>query len=86
MRISINNSVPYKNYLQNVNNKVIPYCFFFTIVLKDLHAKRNVSGKGWAYANEIKDYIGSGCMDGLYSNKQISYQGQPKVFAKSDNS
>ena len=36
---------------------------------------------------KIKIYIGSGCRFGLYSNKQkISYQGQPKVIAKSDNS
>ena len=26
---------------------------------------------------QIKIYIGSGCRVGLYSNKQISYQGQP---------
>ena len=30
--------------------------------------------------------IGSGCRVGPYSNKQISYQGQPKVIAKSNNS
>ena len=35
---------------------------------------------------KIKIYIGSGCRFGLYSNKQISYQGQPKVIAKSNNS
>ena len=35
---------------------------------------------------EIKIYIGSGCRFSLYSNKQISYQGQPKVIAKSNNS
>ena len=34
----------------------------------------------------IKIYIGSGCRVGFYSNKQISYQGQPKVIAKSNNS
>ena len=33
-----------------------------------------------------KLYIGSGCRIGLYSNKQISYQGQLKVIAKSNNS
>ena len=35
---------------------------------------------------KIKIYIGSGCRFSLYSNKQISYQGQPKVIAKSNNS
>ena len=35
---------------------------------------------------KIKIYIGSGCRVGLDSNKQISYQGQPKVIAKSKNS
>ena len=35
---------------------------------------------------KIKIYIDSGCRVGLYSNKQISYQGQPKVIAKSSNS
>ena len=35
---------------------------------------------------KIKIYIGSGCRFGLHSNKQISYQGQPKVIAKSNNS
>ena len=37
---------------------------------------------------KIQIYIGSGCMFGLYSNKQISYQGQSKVkvIAKSNNS
>ena len=35
---------------------------------------------------KMKIYIGSGCRFGLYSNKQISYQGQPKVIAKSNNS
>ena len=29
MLIGINNSVLYLDYLQNVNNKVIPYCFFY---------------------------------------------------------
>ena len=33
------------------------------------------------YAKENKD-----CRIGLYSNKQISYQGKPKVIAKLDNS
>ena len=35
---------------------------------------------------KIKIYIGLGCRVGLCSNKQISYQGQPKVIAKSSNS
>ena len=35
---------------------------------------------------KIKIYIGSGCRVGLYSNTQISYQGQPKVIARSNNS
>ena len=35
---------------------------------------------------KIKIDIGSGCRVGLYSNKHISYQGQPKVIAKSNNS
>ena len=35
---------------------------------------------------KIKIDIGSGCKFGLYSNKQISYQGQPKVIAKFNNS
>ena len=34
---------------------------------------------------KINIYISPGCRVGLYSNKQISYQGQPKVIAKSDN-
>ena len=35
---------------------------------------------------KIKIYIGSGYRVGIYSNKQISYQGKPKVIAKSNNS
>ena len=37
MLIGINNSVLYIDYLQNVNNKVIPYWGFFTTVPKHLH-------------------------------------------------
>ena len=33
---------------------------------------------------KIKKYIRSGCRVGLYTNKQISYQRQPKVIAKSN--
>ena len=35
---------------------------------------------------KIVIYFGSGLRIGFYSNKQISYQGQPKVIAKSNNS
>ena len=46
---AINNSVLYIDYLQNVNNKVIPYCFFsvwvaglaFTVTNK-YHTKDNL--------------------------------------------
>ena len=51
------------------------------VYLHNLTQKSNVlliNGKG--YAKENKD-----CRVGLYSNKQISYQGQPKVIAKFDN-
>ena len=59
---------------------------FFTPVLEQFtctiwRKKSNVlliNGKG--YAKENKD-----CRVGLHSNKQISYQGQPKVIAKFDN-
>ena len=87
MPIGINNYVLYIDYLQKVwQNKVIPYCFFHTrpqaVHLHNLSQKSNVllnNGKG--YAKENKD-----CRVGLYSNKQISYHGQPKVIAKFDNS
>ena len=87
MPVGNNNSVLYIDYLQKVwQNKVIPYWFFHTrsqaVHLQNLSQKSNVlliNGKG--YAKENKD-----CRVGLYSNKQISYQGQPKVIAKFDNS
>ena len=56
--------------------------FFTPVHLHNLTQKSNVlliNGKG--YAEEKKD-----CRVGLYSNKQISYQGHPKVIAKLDNS
>ena len=60
--------------------------FFHTrpqaVHLHNLTQKSNVlliNGKG--YAEENKD-----CRVGLYSNKQISYQGHPNVIAKLDNS
>ena len=87
MPIGINNSVLYIDYLQKVwQNKVIPYCLFHTppqaVHLHNLTQKSNVlliNGK--EYAKENID-----CSVGLHSNKQISYQGQPKVVAKFDNS
>ena len=64
----------------------MPYWFFHTrpqaVHLHNLSQKSNVlliNEKG--YAKENKD-----CRVGLHSNKQISYQGQPKVIAKFDNS
>ena len=48
----------YMNYLQKINNKVIPYCVFFTHVLKYLHKltqKSNVlhiNRKGYAKENK----------------------------------
>ena len=85
MPIGINNYVLYIDYLQKVwQNKVIPYCFLHTrpqaVHLHNLTQKSNVlliNGK--EYAKENKD-----CRVGLYSNKHISYQGQPKVVAKFD--
>ena len=87
MHIGINHSVLYRDYMQKVwQNKVIPYCFFHTrplaVHLHNLTQKSNVSLiNGKEYATENKD-----CRVGLYSNKQIPYQGQPKIVAKFDNS
>ena len=92
MHTGINNWVLYIYYLQKVKNKVMPYRVFFTPVLKHLHnlpQKSNVlhiNGTGYTKENNFVGYIGSGCRIGLYSNKQISYQGQSKVIAKSNNS
>ena len=58
MLICINKSVLYIGYLQKVKNKVIPYCFFFTPVLKHLQnltQKSNVlhiNGEGCARENK----------------------------------
>ena len=52
------------------------------VYLHILTKKSNVlliNEKGYAKENK-------GCRFGLYSNKQILYQGQPKVIAKFDNS
>ena len=83
MRIGINDSVLYIDYLQNVNNKVIPYCFCHIRpkALAQFDPKKvifyTIMGSGRHMLKKIKIYIGSGCRVGLYSNKQISYQGQP---------
>ena len=88
MPICINNSVLYIKIIckKVCQSKVIPYCFFHTrprtAHLHNLTQKSDVlliNGKGYAKENED-------CRVGLYSNKQISYQGQPKVIAKFDNS
>ena len=86
MPIGINNSVLYIDYLQKVwQNKVIPYCFFHTrpqaVHLHIWRRKVMFYSLRKGYAKENKD-----CRVGLYSNKQISYQGKPKVIAKLDNS
>ena len=84
MRIGINNWVLSIDYLQNV--KVIPYWVFFTVAPKHLHNLMQLMEMGKHMLKKLKIYIDSGCRVGLYSNKQISYQGQSKVIAKSNNS
>ena len=80
MLIGINNSVLYIAYLQNVNNKVIPYCFFHNRpkALAQFDPKKvmfyTLMEKGRHMLKKIEIYIGSGCRVGLYNNKQISYQ------------
>ena len=87
MPIGINNSVLYINYLQKGLTEQGHTILVFShpsssSSLAQFDAKKSnvllINGKG--YAKENKD-----CRVGLYSNKQISYQGQPKVIAKFDN-
>ena len=88
MPIGINYSVLYIDYVQKVKNKVIPYCFHTRPQhLHNLTQKCNVLHiNGKEYAKENEDLYRFGLKGWLYSNKQISYQGQPEVIGKSNKS
>ena len=77
MLIGINNSVLYLDYLQNVNNKVLPYCLFYNTrkALAQFDPKKvmfyTIMVRSRHMLKKKKARVG------LYSNKQISYQVQP---------
>ena len=77
MPIGINNSAIYRLFAKGLTEQGHTILVFHTrpqaVHLHNLSQKSNVlliNGKG--YAKDNKD-----CRVGLYSNKQISYQGQP---------